>query len=208
MLLDKYLQNLQKLTKKKITYEQVAQVLGLGSKQAVANRVQRKQELKEWEVEALDEVFKKGITSPKDSDCIDLIVRGNVSASMGFGITVYDESQTGTCSISRKFLQDIGANVSTTEFIFAHGDSMEPTIQGGDRLIVDLSKKNIYDGKIYCIRYEGELYAKRLQRTPPSTLVVISDNQKYKNWEIDFSKEINFDFEVIGEVLYWGRIAR
>ena len=57
MLLNEKIQDLQKLTKKKITYEQVAKVLGLGSKQAAQNRVTRKQDLKDWEIIALEEVF-------------------------------------------------------------------------------------------------------------------------------------------------------
>lgn len=57
MLLNEKIQDLQKLTKKKITYEQVAKVLGLGSKQAAQNRVTRKQDLKDWEIIALEEAF-------------------------------------------------------------------------------------------------------------------------------------------------------
>ena len=128
---------------------------------------------------------------------------------VGYGITIYDENQTGVYSISSKLLKDLGANTSTTEMIFAQGDSMEPTIHGGDRLIVDLSKKDIHDGKIYCIRFEGELYAKRLQKLPSKKIKVVSDNkEKYDSFYVDFSNGIDFDFEVIGEILYWGRVAR
>lgn len=165
-------------------------------------------------VDKIMEISKKGIGLSKKplqnvtSDCIALPIRGNVSASMGNGLEVYDESQTETYFVSLQFLKELGANKDKTELIFAYGDSMEPTIHGGDRLFVDLSKKEIYDGKIYCIRYEGNLYAKRLQKIPTSTVVVISDNPKYESWKIDFSKELEFDFEIIGEILYWGRVAR
>ena len=48
--------------------------------------------------------------------------------------------------------------------IIAKGDSMAPTIEDGDSLLIDLSKREIYDGKIYCVRIDGQLYAKILYR--------------------------------------------
>ena len=82
MLLDEYLQNLQKLTKKKPpTYEKIAEVLDLGSKQAVSNRIYRKQPLKEFEIEILNSEFKKDNQSKQNDDCVDIPVRGNLSAS-------------------------------------------------------------------------------------------------------------------------------
>ena len=220
MRIDKKKEQLQNLIKRKITNSELATILNLGSGQAVLNRINRGTELKDFEILKLDEAFKEEInkinqnkplkTSLKrdTSDCIALPVRGNVAASMGYGVDVYDESQTETYFVSLQFLKEIGANTDKTEVIFAKGDSMEPTIYGGDRLFVDMSKKEIYDGKVYCIRYEGNLYAKRLQKIPTSTIVVISDNPKYESWKIDFSKELEFDFEIIGEILYWGRVAR
>ena len=86
---------------------------------------------------------------------------------------------------------------------------MYPTIEGGDSLLIDTSKKEVYDGRIYCVRIDGQLYAKRLQKIPPNTIKVISDNEKkYDAFYIDFSKSIDFDFEVIGEIRWWGRVAR
>ena len=85
---------------------------------------------------------------------------------------------------------------------------MMPTIEGGDSLLVDHSRKEIYDGKIYCVRIENQLYAKRLQKIPPNTVVVVSDNAKYRSFEIDLSKCSDYDFEVIGEIRWWGRVAK
>ena len=135
-------------------------------------------------------------------------IRDSVEASCGYGVTVYDENATSFYNISKKFADDLGINPNSSEIIYARGDSMEPAIFGGDSLLVDLSKKEIYDGSIYCVRIDGQLYTKRLQKIPPSIVFVVSDNNKYKSFEIDFSKEIDFDFEVIGEIRWWGRIAK
>ena len=72
--------------------------------------------------------------------------------------------------ISKKLAKDLGINPTKTDMIFAKGNSMYPTIISGDSLIVDLSKKEIYDGKIYCIRIDGQLYAKRLQKLSSSKI--------------------------------------
>lgn len=151
----------------------------------------------------------KNINTSKTDDSIDIPVRGEITASMGTGVEIYDENKTGTYQLGRKLLRDIGVSQQFSEIIFAQGDSMEPTIEGGDSLLIDLSKTEIYDGKIYCVRIENKLYAKRLQLIPPNKVKVISDNkEKYDPFYIDISHNIDFDFAVIGEVKWWGRVAK
>lgn len=206
MLLDEKIKDLQNLTKKKITYEQVAKVLGLGSKQAAQNRVTRKQHLKEWEINALEGAFLAEVNKNNQDDCILFPVRSEVHASMGYGVTVYDETQTGVYAISRKLASDLGIKPDNADIIFGTGNSMEPTILGGDALLVDRNRKNINDGKIYCIRHDGQLKAKRLQQISKKRIKVISDNKDYEPITIDFEKELDVDFEVIGEIRWCGRI--
>lgn len=214
-----YLDDLQNFTNAEIPLIEIAKNLISGgvSKQkdvkkvanSISNRIYNDGYFNDEEKKVLDKIYKLGEIIEVDNDCTNLPIRGDVSASMGYGITIYDETQTGTYAISNKLAKDINANLKESDIIFAKGDSMEPTIMGGDSLLVDKSKRNIYDGRIYCIRYEGDLYAKRLQKVPPTKIKVVSDNQaKYDSWYVDYSKDINFDFEVIGEILWWGRVAK
>ena len=138
----------------------------------------------------------------------ELPVRGEVEASMGYGVTVYNENITSTYNISKKFADDLGINPKTSEVIFARGDSMETTIYGGDSIIIDLSKRNIHDGVIYCIKLDGEPLIKRLQRLSPNKIGVVSDNPKYKMREVLLNNENLDGFDIIGEVRWWGRIAK
>lgn len=137
-----------------------------------------------------------------------LPIRGDVSASCGNGVYVYDESQTAVYPVSEFLLKSLGASLTETDIIFASGDSMLPEIKDGDALMVDKSKKDVIDGQIYIIRSDGQLLCKRLQKIPPMKIKIVSDNQKYDPYYIDFSKVIDFDFEVIGRVLWYSRIAR
>lgn len=216
MLIDEKIDSLQKYTKEKVTYDDIAKVLGI-TRSAVGNRVARKQELKEFEIIKLDEAFKDKILKIKKDfqeirqnfeNFVHLPVKNDVTASMGYGVEVLNENTTGTYQFSKKLLDDIGANPKYSDVIFSSGDSMYPTIEGGDCLVVDKSKTDIYDGKIYCVRIQDKLYAKRLQFLPPNKINVISDNPKYKPFEVDLSKELDYDFAVIGEVKWWSRVAR
>ena len=224
MLVDEYITSSQNVTKEKITYQDIANILGI-TRSAVQNRIARKQPLKEFEKIKLDDAFREKIKAQiekvrddvieinerfkANKEFINLPVRSEVTASMGYGVEVLDEQQTGTCSYSKKLLRDIGADPNYSDVIFSSGDSMYPTIEGGDCLVVDKSKTEVYDGKIYCVRIDGQLYAKRLQKIPPQKIKVISDNKdKYDSFYIDFSKEIDFDFSIIGEVKWWSRVAR
>ena len=201
------------LKRKKITLEEIGTALGT-SKQYISqskNKIltdEQKNKIENQFNEKLTEVNEEN-SEKEIEDCLNLPVLGDVSASMGTGIQVYNESQTGIYKISAKVLKDIGANPKESDIIFAEGDSMEPTIQGGSALIVDKSRTDVKDGKIYCINFNGALMAKRLQLLPPKKLRVISDNfNKYPAWDVDFSKEIDFNFKVVGEVMRWMTNAR
>lgn len=209
VLLDQKIKDLQKYTNEKITYVKVAKVLGLKGKQAVGMRISRKQPLEKDEELKLELAFKESTQSPQNEDCVDIPVRGNLSASLGQGIEIVDETQTGVYSVSRKLMRDVGANPKDTDFVPCEGDSMYPTIEGGALLMVDRSKKEVFDGKIYCVRLNGNLIAKRLQFIPPNSVKVISDNkEKYDPFYVDLSKVLEYDFEIIGEVKWYGTIVR
>lgn len=198
--------------RRKVSYTDIA--IALDVTRQYANQIKDK-ELSCEQLERLDKHFDVNLASantlPKiqnTEDCISIPVLGEVSSSMGYGVTVYNEVQTAIYSISRQLAKDLGVSTSQTEMIFAQGDSMMPTIEGGDSLLVDHARKEIYDGKIYCVRIDGQLYAKRLQKIPPDTVVIVSDNPKYRSFEIDLRRCPDYDFEVIGEIRWWGRVAR
>lgn len=202
-------ETLQKLNYGKLTNRELAFIWGI-DETSVSRKKRLGTQLTTKEIEAVEKKIGKSLTSSNNEDeFIDIPVRGDVYASMGSGITVYNEEQTGVYKISRELARDIGVSLSNTQMIFASGDSMTPTIEGGDSLLIDLSKREVYDGRIYCVRIEGQLYAKRLQKIPPYQIKVISDNkEKYDPFYVDFSKNLDYDFEIIGEIRWWGRVAR
>lgn len=210
--------------REKVTREQIGEVFGVSRQRitAMLNKPLPPHRLKQLEdafcmtisdtaEQFGTEDFIKGVNDLKNDDPAGfkyLPIKGDISASCGNGVYVYDESQTAVYPVSEFLLKALGASIAETDIIFASGDSMLPEIKDGDALMVDKSKKDIIDGQIYIIRSDGQLLCKRLQKLPPQQIKVVSDNPKYDPYYIDFSKVIDFDFEVVGRVLWYSRIAR
>lgn len=81
--------------------------------------------------------------------------------------------------------------------IEAAGDSMAPTLEDGDLLLVDLGEPRFRQDGVYVLRREHELAVKRVQRRPEGTLTVRSDNPAYESWVVT-SETIH----VIGRVIW------
>ena len=102
-------------------------------------------------------------------------------------------------------MKTIGASIQDSSIIHTNGDSMYPTIIGGcDKILVDTSKTDIYDGKIYVIRLDNSILAKRLQKLPAGVLKIISDNPTYESYNIDLKDE-SLNFQIIGRILWLSR---
>ena len=197
--------NLQNLTNREIKQVELAKATGI-TRATMNYRKKYNIEFSYEDVKKIEQYFNITFEENKTNET-NVPVLGEVYASMGNGLTVYDENQTGTYSISNQLAKELGVNLNKAVMIFASGDSMKPTIFGGDSLLVDTSKTDIYDGRIYCVRIDGQLYAKRLQKIPPDRIKVVSDNQeKYDAFYVD--KDSAFDFAVIGEIRWWGRVAK
>ena len=95
-----------------------------------------------------------------------------------------------------------GANISALEMITCHGDSMTPTIDDGDVVIVDTSQKTVTADGIYAVRTQFGTFVKRIQLTPTGARL-ISDNRRYD--PIDLCEQDSV--EIVGKV-YAGAFVR
>lgn len=85
--------------------------------------------------------------------------------------------------------------------IFVDGSSMIPTLDDGDRVLVDLRETQhpVKDG-VYVIRIDEAVYIKRLRwDIARGVYNVISDNTDYEPFEINHNN--GRDFKVIGKVV-------
>ena len=135
------LAKLLQVTKRNISQKELCEITGV-DKGTMSARATRNSKFKPEELKKIEKAFNVDLSNNiVRNNFIQIPVFGNVTASMGYGISVYDENQTGVYEISSKLAKDIGIVSGKTQMIFASGDSMYPTIEGGDSLLIDTSKK-------------------------------------------------------------------
>lgn len=215
MLLDEKIESLQKDTKRKITYEEVAKVLGLSSKQAAYNRITRKQPLKDWEILKLEEAFKNSPVTTEEikikikelqdrlgiehnNDTVLIPYRPDVYLSAGYGVEIYSESAEFVTLDIRLFTTDRGTKINPAhcEIVRISGNSMEPEYRHGDRVIIDRDDTEFLDGHIFAFRYNGQCYVKEINLMG-NKIKCISLNKEYEPFYIEQGEE----FTVFGRIL-------
>ena len=134
-----------------------------------------------------------------DTEIIKIPERGEIECAAGNGCNIYNEEITGYFSMDKQKLKEFNANISSCSMVKVKGDSMYPTLNTGDKILVDTSQKDIIDGKIYIIRIEDMLKVKRLHKLIRGRIEVISDNKEYGKETLEPEKD---NFEVCGRVLW------
>jgi len=87
-------------------------------------------------------------------------------------------------------------NMALVEVI---GDSMSPTVDGGDVVVVDLRETRFRHDGIYVLHTGVDLAVKRLQRQPDGMLMIRSDNPAYESYAVK-PDEVN----LMGRALWVG----
>ncbi|MFT8507505.1 XRE family transcriptional regulator [Acetobacter sp.] len=108
-------------------------------------------------------------------------------ASAGFGRMGIDAPEPRKVFISRDFLEELGLTPHQTIILKVAGDSMEPTLKTGDRLILNTTPTNFLNGVTVFVS-SGQLMVKRLAPTASGTVMIISDNDRYPTQEAEISR--------------------
>jgi phage repressor protein C with HTH and peptisase S24 domain len=93
-------------------------------------------------------------------------------------------------------------HVSKLAVLQIAGDSMEPTLCNGDRVLIDTAQSNLRREGVYVIGVEDTLTVKRVTMHPKSKRVSLrSDNPRYENYsDLDPDR-----LHVAGRVIWFGR---
>lgn len=128
----------------------------------------------------------------------------DVEASAGHGALAELESKSGQFGFDEGWLRKLTpSKASSLSIIHVHGDSMEPTLNDGDEVMVDLGdgQSRLRDG-IYVLRMDDALNVKRVAIEPQGRRIsVLSDNPAYPSWRGLERRAIN----IVGRVLWFGR---
>ena len=132
-------------------------------------------------------------TEDKDTIEIDKL---SLKASAGTGIENFEVDTVGRIKLSSSVFRT-KPNPKNLKVIEVIGDSMEPTLQEGDIVVIDTNATYTIDG-IYAINIQGEVFIKRLQFKLDGTIKIISDNQKYETMIYNPKESEHINFNVIG----------
>ena len=132
-----------------------------------------------------------------------LISGYHLQVSTGNGAAWNGEQVKRHLAFRRKWLKFRGLEPSRLAVVFAKGDSMQPTINNGDSILVDTSKNQVVDGSIFVLRLGDDLYAKRLQKNIDGGITVISDNRAEYPIQVVSPDQMD-SLAVIGKVVWVG----
>ncbi len=143
---------------------------------------------------------------PDAANAADLVSvkRHPVAVSAGPGAIVTEELGKPYFAFDKRWLKALTPSPqSKLSAVRVEGDSMSPTLNPGDDILVDLgdSADRLRDG-IYVLRIDDALVVKRLALNPIARRVTVqSDNPAYPDWPDCSLAEIN----CIGRVIWAGR---
>ena len=132
------------------------------------------------------------------------IKRHPVSVSAGPGALVTEEMGKPYFAFDQRWLKALTASQpSKLSIVRVEGDSMAPTLNAGDDILVDIgdATERLRDG-IYVLRIDDAVVVKRLALNPTGRRVTVqSDNPAYPDWPDCSLDQIN----CIGRVIWSGR---
>jgi len=153
---------------------------------------------------AVSEAVLGGPADLAPRDGLVAVNRTAVRASAGPGAIVAEESGRPYFAFDERWLKTLTSSPSDKlSIIRVEGDSMAPTLNPGDDILVDLGDcdERLRDG-VYVLRIDEALVVKRIALHPIGRRVTVqSDNPAYPDWpDCDLA-----ELHCVGRVIWAGR---
>lgn len=131
--------------------------------------------------------------------------RYDVQAAAGAGQLVESEQVVDWIHFQRDWIRrTLGVSPAQLTIIEAVGDSMAPTIDDGDLLLVDVGDPKLRGDGIYVIAVDDALLVKRLAIKLAGGLVISSDNPRYHTTSQEIGREDLNRVRIVGRVVWVG----
>ncbi|AGK02876.1 TPA: helix-turn-helix transcriptional regulator [Mannheimia haemolytica] len=128
----------------------------------------------------------------------------SIKVSAGFGS--FNEGVTkpdGQEPYADSLLHTLGVNAKKCAVFWASGDSMYPTIDNGDQLLVDLSRNEIRgDNNIYIVQNGDSVWVKRVKLLWDGVELISDNREEYELIKITADQAQNL--QIIGQVVHIG----
>lgn len=130
----------------------------------------------------------------------------DVRVSAGGGFHIDTETKRDVWPFSRRYIvEELRLSASQLVVLEVIGDSMEPTLRSGDRVLVNMGDKRVSQPGLFVLWDGDGTVVKRLELVPnskPQKLNRISDNPLHKPYEV-----IAQDTMIVGRVVWYARRA-
>ena len=159
----------------------------------------------EWLLHGIGEVQGTSPFEIMEEDEFIAIAYAHARPSMGGGSLLEEDGRPGrNYHFRRSWIRNrLKAAPSMLRVLQVEGDSMLPTLEDGDTVLVDLNQRSPVPPGIFVLHDGMGLVAKRLEHIPmsdPPRVRIISDNPRYTPYECT-AEEVN----IVGRIRWFAR---
>ena len=148
--------------------------------------------------------FQVDVDFDEDTSNNVMVPEYDVTVSAGGGFVIDRETVKDYWPFSAQYIRSfLGIDPKNAVILEVRGDSMEPLLRTGDKIMVDLTDRNPAQPGIFCIWDSDATVVKRVEKIPaqdPPTLVLISENTMHGRYEVP--AELT---NIIGRVIWYAR---
>jgi len=157
---------------------------------------------REWLERGEEPMFAGGEEAEADYTHVPLV---NARLAAGGGAEVYTERVVEELGFKTAWLHSVLRVATGNLFAFTvSGDSMSPTVEDGDLVLVDGSQGTPADGRVYALREDNALLVKRLRKAGSGGWLLVSDNEDFKPEPFPWPAPIH-RAQIIGRVVWAGK---
>jgi phage repressor protein C with HTH and peptisase S24 domain len=152
-------------------------------------------------VERVGHVNSKANCDKPNNEDFSIVPVAEAYLNTSGGSLILSEKINDHYAFRNEWIRKIASAAPNIIMIFIDGDSMAPTFENGDVVMIDQGRKHIKSGCIYALGIDDSILIKRLDPLIGSRVRVISDNkQEYETYTVDHG-----DIHVIGRVIWYAR---
>lgn len=141
--------------------------------------------------------------SDTTSDDYVYIPAYDIEVSAGHGSVCFTDAEPHKhLAFRQRWITARGLQADALAALFTRGDSMTPTIPEGAAVIIDQTRNQALDGKVYVIRIDDRHYVKRVQWLIGGGLRLISDNKLYDPLDITKDDMAANNIQICGQVIH------
>lgn len=179
----------------------IANELGVSPNYLLTGAKSEPQEAKNFVARSFDVLEKEHI----EQDEVEMLASfESVEVSAGFGsFNVGVTEPDGKVPYDSNLLRNLGVKSKHCGVFWANGYSMQPTILDGDQLLVDFSKKEVKNNKVYLVQNGDSVWVKRVKIEWDGVELISDNKEEYRPIRISADEAQNL--QIIGQVVHVGR---